>query len=135
MTPMIITNILAASDNPFGAPTGDQILLWLACAWVVMSAAGKGTDLWARWTGKSPLGTPANPVHNRASEQVPTWAEIAALDKRVITLEEGMREMTAAGERRANRLMAAQAESAGKLHSRIYDILKAVSRLEGKMEK
>lgn len=131
----LIANILGTGDNPFGSPTGDQILLWLACAWVFMNGAGKATDLWSKWTGKLPLGTPSNPVHNRTSEQAPSWAEIAALDKRVSTLEEGMREMTAAGERRANRLMAAQADSAGKLHARIDDILKAVSRLEGKMDK
>ena len=130
-----IVNIIADGGNPFGGFSGDQLLVWLACAWAVITGAGKGTDLWARWTGKTPLGTPTNPVHNRTSEQAPTWAEIAALDKRVVTLEDGMKEMTAAGERRANRLMAAQAESAGKLHSRIDDILRAVSRLEGKMEK
>lgn len=75
----------------------------------------------------------------------PTWAEVQSLERRVTNLEQHMDEMrkeqvamerrlTDAAERRTTRLLASQAESAGKIHRRVDDILAAVSRIEGKIE-
>jgi hypothetical protein len=72
----------------------------------------------------------------------PSWAEVAGIERRVSSLEVHFddlrkeqtameRRLTESAEKRATRLLASQADSAGKIHRRVDDILAAVSRLEG----
>jgi hypothetical protein len=79
-------------------------------------------------------------------EKEPTWAEVAGIERRVSCLEEHFermreeqtameRRITESAEKRTTRLLASQADSSGKIHRRIDDILAAVSRLEGKLER
>lgn len=137
--------ILLSDANPFGAPDGTQILLWLACAWAVMKMVTEGSTLWARLSGREPIGRNGNPVVTRKEERQLTLAEWTALERRVEGLEErfddllkqlgtDFAKLTQAGEERASRLMRALTESAGKQHGRIDDILKAVAKLEGTVE-
>lgn len=76
----------------------------------------------------------------------PTWADVAGIERRVCCLEEHFevmraeqtameRRITESAEKRTTRLLASQAESSGRIHKRIDDILAAVSRLEGKMDR
>lgn len=137
--------ILAEMSNPFGEVSGAQFVAFLACCWLLLKTVSEGTTMWGRFTGKEPLGRQGSPMHTQKAERTLSLAEWTALEKRVESLEVKFEkalakasldyhELVEAGEIRANRIMKALMESAGKQHARVDQILAAVSRLEGVLD-
>lgn len=137
--------MMLAESNPFGPVTGDQLLGWCAVAWIVMAMASKAAELLARAKGKFPIGTPDNPLHARESDRSPTWAEVAALERRVTAQEHDAKQMREdmlrefaklrdEAEKRASRLMGAVGDSARTTHERINALSETISYVRGAMD-
>ena len=137
--------MMLAESNPFGPVSGDQIIAWCAVAWIIMTMFSKGAELLARAKGKYPIGTPDNPLHARESDRSPTWAEVAALERRVAAQEHESKQMRddmlrefaklrEEAEKRASRLMGAVGDSARVTHERINALSDAISYVRGAMD-
>ena len=85
----------------------------------------------------------SNDPLNVREHRDPTWAEVQGIERRLEVVEREVKEirarqidayndLTEKGEQRANRIMKAVAESAGKIHARVDEVARQVYILAGK---
>lgn len=140
-----MTDFLSDITTPFGGFTGEQLLTWLAVAAAMLWLAKTTLEIRNQSRSGAPIGSPNNPLHARAQDRSPTWAELSALERRVEVQENEVKQlrsdmlkefakMREDGEKRASRLMGAVGESARLTHKRIDGLSEGLSYMKGKLD-